>query len=89
MNSLRDMPNIGEVLAAELESAGIGTPAELVKAGSAVALFRIRGVSGRGCMNMLYALEGAIKNTRWHNLTREEKDKVKQEFEALASPLKS
>lgn len=81
--AVRDLPNIGAVLAKELENAGIKTHADLKKHGSAGALYIIKGISGKGCCNMLYALEGAIKQIRWHNLTVDEKNNAKQNFQKL------
>jgi len=83
MSTVKDLPNIGKVLAEELEAVGIKTPKDLKEVGSAKALFMIRGQSGRGCMNMLYALEGAIKEIRWHHLSKEEKLLAKDELEKL------
>ena len=58
---LRELPNIGAVLAAELEAAGIHTLEDLRRCGSAAAIVKIRGTSGKGCCSMLYALEVAIE----------------------------
>ena len=77
---VKDLPNIGAVLAKELENAGIKYLSDLQKLGSAKALFIIKGISGKGCYNMLYALEGAIKQIRWHDLSQEEKNNIKQNF---------
>lgn len=77
------MINIGEVIKWELEQVGIMTLEDLKKAGSAKALFMIHNNNGDGCDNMLYALEGAIKEVRWHELTKEEREKVKTEYEEL------
>jgi DNA transformation protein len=79
----KDLPNIGPVLAQELANVGIVTTEDLKKVGSAGALFRIRSTSADGCINMLYALEGAIKGIRWHDLTAEEKAQAKKALEDL------
>ncbi len=78
--AVKELPNIGPVLAKELGNAGIRNLSDLKKLGSAKALFAIKGVSGKGCCNMLYALEGAIKQVRWHELTQEEKTIAKNKF---------
>jgi DNA transformation protein len=77
------MINIGEVIQWELEQVGILNLEDLKKTGSARALFMIHNNGGNGCLSMLYALEGAIKEIRWHDLTKEEKEKVKAEYEEL------
>lgn len=78
-----DLPNIGKVLAQELKSVGINNSADLEKYGSAKALVMIKASSAKGCYNMLYALEGAIQKTRWHNLSKEQKESVKNELISL------
>ena len=83
--SVKDLPNIGDVLASELKNVGIVTAFDLTDIGSARAIYKIRGASGRGCTNMLYALEGAIKGIRWHGLTEKEKEVVREDFEKLVS----
>ena len=65
---VRDLPNIGPAPARMLQDAGIHTHADLLSIGSAHALYQIRDAFGRGCMNMLYAFEGAIHQLRWHLL---------------------
>lgn len=67
----------------ELEQVGIKNLEDLKSIGSAQALVMIHNNSGEGCINMLYALEGAIKGIRWHDLTREEKAIVQKEYKEL------
>ncbi len=78
-----DLPNIGKVLAKELAIVGITEYEALAAAGSAGALYLIKGDSSKGCINMLYALEGAIKMTRWHNLTKEEREEAKRQLQEM------
>jgi len=81
MTTIQDLPNIGKKLAKQLESIGIKTPQNLINIGSIEALLKIKGKSSKGCYNMLYALEGAIQGIRWHNLSREDKDRLKAELD--------
>ena len=66
MSNLTDLPNIGKELAKQLEAAGISSYQDLVDCESLEALLKIKGKFGNGCYNMLYALEGAIQEIRWH-----------------------
>ena len=75
-----ELPNIGKILSQELEKVGIKTLGDLEEVGSAEALFMIKGVSGRSCLNKLYALQGAIQGIRWHSLSKEEKEQIKSDF---------
>ena len=79
MNSLTEAQNIGNTLALKLKSAGINNLQELKEAGSENAIIRIATIENSGaCLNMLYALEGAIQGIRWHNLKNERKLELKE-----------
>ncbi len=70
------MPNIGKVLEKKLTRVGIYSPAELIEIGSISAFQRILTIDQNIGINMLYALEGAIRNVRWHILGKS----IKQEL---------
>lgn len=74
-------PNIGEKLAAELRRVGIDTFEILSELGSVEAAYRIAGGKPVTGYNFLYALEGAIKGVRWHALSREERARVKADYD--------
>lgn len=75
---LSDMPNIGPVLEQQLLQAGITTPEQLRQTGSREAWLRIKAFDPSACINRLCALEGAIQNTRWHNLPPATKADLKE-----------
>lgn len=57
---LTDLPNIGPVLAKNLQSAGIETPEALREMGAEAAWLQIRLLVDRGaCLHQLQALAGA------------------------------
>lgn len=79
MNSLTEAPNIGTTLALKLKSAGINNIQELKEIGSENAILKIATIENNGaCLNMLYALEGAVQGIRWHNLNNERKLELKE-----------
>jgi DNA transformation protein len=82
---LTDLPNIGTVLADTLRRVGIQTPADLKAAGSVEALLRIRRqiVDDKACANKLYALEGAIRGVRWHDIPQDERAELWRRFQTL------
>lgn len=80
---LSDLPNIGTVLQNRLVDAGITTPAELRSMGSRKAFVKIRGIDPGACLDMLYALEGAIRGVRWHRLPATRKSELKSFKEKL------
>jgi len=80
---LSDMPNIGTTLEAKLQNAGITSGEELANLGSKESFLRIKPLYPDACVLHLYALEGAVRNMRWHNLPQETKDELKGFFESL------
>lgn len=75
--------NIGKNLSDKLIEAGIYSISELKAAGSENVFIRIRTIDGSACLNMLYAIEGAIQEIRWHNLDTERKNELKDFFDNL------
>ena len=75
VEKLTDLPNIGAVLAERLRAAGIETSSDLKNLGSVEVLRRVRQVcqDDLPCMNMLCALEGAIRGVRWHSIPKNER----------------
>lgn len=77
MKALTNLPNIGPTLAQKLNTIGVQTEQELKEMGSENAIIKIATIEQSGaCINMLYALEGAIQGIRWHNLSRERKEEL-------------
>ncbi len=76
--ALTDLPNIGKELEKKLIQAGIKTPEQLKSTGSKNAFIKLKTIDDNACINMFYALEGAIQGIRWHNLDREIKDELRE-----------
>lgn len=77
MKSITELPNIGKTLADKLQRIGINSQEELQNTGSEEAIIKIATLENSGvCINMLYALEGAIQGIRWHGLSRERKQQL-------------
>ena len=77
MGELSKLPNIGKVLEKQLNDVGINTVDDLINLGSKEAWLKIKEIDGSACLNRLMALEGAIQNIRWHNLSEEDKDNLR------------
>ena len=77
MGELSKLPNIGKVLEKQLNDVGINTIGDLVNLGSKEAWLKIQEIDESACLNRLMALEGAIQNIRWHNLSEEDKDNLR------------
>jgi len=79
MEQLTQLPNIGKVLADKLTRCNIINEDQLRAIGSKNALMQISDcIEGTVCINMLYALEGAIQGIRWHYLSYETKQELKE-----------
>lgn len=79
MNSLTHLPNIGKTLAEKLNQVGINDESTLKQIGSENAIIKLATIENSGvCINMLYALEGAVQGIRWHNLDNNRKLELKE-----------
>ncbi len=85
MSNLTELPNIGKTLADKLIQAGISSPNELKTIGSENAFIRIKTIDSTACINMLYALEGAVQGIRWHALDAARKSGLKDFYEHMYS----
>ena len=77
MGELSKLLNIGKVLEGQLNDVGISTVDDLMDIGSKEAWLRIRQMDESACINRLMALEGAIQNVRWHDLSDSDKRNLK------------
>ena len=84
MNNLTDLPNIGQTMASKLIAINIKSPEDLKSVGSKRALIQISNLENSGaCINMLYALEGAVQNIRWHGLSKRTKQELRSFYELI------
>lgn len=78
---LAGVPNIGKTLEMELNSIGIQSVEELREVGSIEAIIRLNIHGCNTCYNKFYALEGAIQNIRWHQLSKEYRQQLKEKYD--------
>lgn len=84
MNPFSKTPNIGKELAKKLALSEVLSPDELRFIGSKNAFLKIKTIYPEdACINMLYALEGAVQNIRWHKLDNETKLELLDFFRGL------
>ena len=81
--------NIGQDTETKLIEAGIDSFAKLEKLGSRQAFLRLQTIDPGACLNLLYALEGAIEGMRWHDLSREKKQELMQFHKMAQMSIKS
>ncbi|MBK7214497.1 MAG: TfoX/Sxy family DNA transformation protein [Bacteroidales bacterium] len=82
-NGFSRMKNLGFVLQKKLETAGISSPAMLKELGSWRAFLLVRANDSAACINTLYAIEGAIRGIRWHDLDPSAKLELLELFRLL------
>lgn len=81
---LMDLPNVGRVLASNLEAVGVHSPEQLKQLGSKEAFISIRATVDSGaCLHMLYGLQGAIEGVPDCQLSDETKDDLRSFFRDL------
>jgi DNA transformation protein len=83
MEELEKMSNIGKVLATKLAKIGINTGDKLIYYGTENTFCKLRTIDPEACLNSLYAIEGAVRNIRWHSLPADRKEELKNFFESL------
>jgi DNA transformation protein len=83
MNKLNELPNISKVIERKLIEVGIDTPQMLKDIGCKEAFTRIKLMDSTACVNMLYALEGAIDGIRWHYLSDDKKKELNLFYKSL------
>ncbi len=83
MTSLCDLPGLGPKSAAMLSAAGIATLADLQRLGAVKAYLRVKQYSTKASLNLLWALEGALTNTPWQTVAREQKLRLLNELAAV------
>lgn len=84
MTDLTKLPNIGKELERLLNQVDISSAEELKHVGSENAFIRIKTIDPTACFSKLCALEGAIQGIRWHNLSKEKKQELKDFFNIVS-----
>ncbi|WP_018589810.1 TfoX/Sxy family protein [Terrisporobacter glycolicus] len=78
MGELSKLLNIGKVLEKQLNEVGINSIENLREIGSKKAWIKIKSIDESTCLNRLCALDGAIRNIRWHDLDESIKNDLKE-----------
>jgi DNA transformation protein len=80
-DSLQELKNLGPASIRMLQAAGIKTAADLRRLGSVGAFLAVREVGQRPTMNLLWALEGALREEHWAKLSEKVRAKVLKEID--------
>ena len=87
MNAPLKMRNIGPKSAAWLRQVGLRTPEDLVAAGPVDAFMRVKRAGFKPSLNMLYALEGALRDCHWQEVPEARRAELVAAVEAATAEL--
>jgi DNA transformation protein and related proteins len=76
MNDAPKLLNIGPKSAAWLRQVGIRSREQLVEAGALGAFIKIKRAGFRPGLNLLYALEGAIRECHWREVPEQRRTEL-------------
>lgn len=79
-NELKNLPNLGKTLVDKLLLIGIENAEQLKATGAESVFIKLKALDNDACINMLYAIEGAIQGIRWHNLNELRKAELREFF---------
>lgn len=83
--------NIGPKGAAWLRQVGVRTQEDLMRLGAVESFMKVKRAGFRPSLNLLYSLEGAIKNCHWADIADERKRELVAAAESAesANPIKT
>ena len=80
-DSLQKLQNLGPASIRMLTAAGINTADDLRRLGSVSAFLAVRETGQRPTMNLLWALEGALREEHWAKLSEKVRAKLQKEID--------
>ena len=83
---LIDLKNLGRTSVQWLNAVGIHSPEQLRETGAAAAYRKVKTRGFRVSKVLLYALEGALLDAHWSELSQEHKDRLLKEVENPPEP---
>jgi hypothetical protein len=84
--TISSLRNLGPVSEAWLHSVGIEFRDDLERVGSVEVYMRVVVRGFNPTLNLLYAMETALREVRWTHLSREVRQELKQGIGALGGP---
>ncbi|WP_425396242.1 TfoX/Sxy family protein [Aeoliella sp.] len=80
---MEELRNLGPKSSAWLAAAGIESLADLRELGAVVAYARVRQQQRGVSLNLLWALEGALRDCDWRDLTDADKQRLRDKLAEL------
>ncbi|SEL47628.1 TfoX C-terminal domain-containing protein [Pseudoxanthomonas sp. GM95] len=85
--STTQLRNIGPKSAAWLRQVGLRTEEDLRSAGAVDAFMKVKRAGFRPSLNLLYALEGALRGCHWQEVPEARRQEMVQEVEVASAAL--
>jgi len=82
-SAIEALPNLGPVSAEWLKQAGVTTLAELADLGAVEAYLRVQKLGVKPSLNLLYALEGAVRGSHWLEVKRDSKTELLAKLDSV------
>jgi hypothetical protein len=79
--------NVGPKSAAWLRQVGVRSAEDLVALGAVAAFMKVKRAGFRPSLNLLYALEGALRGCHWQQVPAERRSELLQAVDAAAAAL--
>ena len=83
MGELSKLPNIGPVVAQQLNEVGIMTAEQLRETGRRQAWLKIKAIDDSACIHRLLGMEGAVRGIKKRDLPPEVKAELKEFYNAF------
>ncbi len=83
MTKLSEALNIGKVLELKLENVGINSLEDLKEVGTEEAFARVKQIDKNAGRSILFAIDGAVQEVKWHAIPEERKEKLRAYFNEL------
>ena len=87
MSAPLKLRNIGPKSAAWLRQVGLRTPEDLAAAGPVEAFMRVKRAGFKPSLNLLYALEGALRDCHWQEVPEARRAELVEQAEAAIAQL--
>jgi len=84
-DSIADLPNLGPKSCEMLQQAGILTATELRRVGAVEAYILVQRSGAEPTLNLLWALEGALRDVPWQEIAGAERRRLLDELHAKRS----
>jgi len=88
-DELQHLKNLGKTSAQWLHAVGIHSASDLKRLGAVDAYRAVKARGFRASKVLLYAIEGALQDVHWNDISAERKEALNQQVEQLTAQKKA